>query len=184
MLRKCDATSGSVPRLAPLGPNDDDPEAEEVLSTVGDKADLAMFRTLARNPRLFKRWIPFGHTINTPSLPVRDKELLVLRTAYRCGNEYTWVHHTEIALAAGLGQAEIDRIRAGAAHPEWSEWDALMLRVVDELVDASCISDASWHFLTERYDVRQLIEVPMLVGHYQMLAGTLNSLGVQVEGQP
>ena len=33
----------------------------------------------------------------------------------------------------------------------------------------------------ERYDERQLIEVPMLVGHYHMVAFTLNSLGVQRE---
>jgi hypothetical protein len=35
--------------------------------------------------------------------------------------------------------------------------------------------------LAGRYNDRQLIEVPMLVGHYHLLAFTLNSLGVQVE---
>jgi len=35
--------------------------------------------------------------------------------------------------------------------------------------------------LAERYDVPQLIELPMLVGHYHMVAMTLNSLGVQVD---
>src|SRR5436309_2983836 len=43
------------------------------------------------------------------------------------------------------------------------------------------ISDTTWAALADRYDERQLIEVPMLVGHYHMVAFTLNSLGVQRE---
>ena len=35
--------------------------------------------------------------------------------------------------------------------------------------------------LAARYDERQLIELPMLVGHYHLVAFTLNSLGVQLE---
>jgi 4-carboxymuconolactone decarboxylase len=49
------------------------------------------------------------------------------------------------------------------------------------LHEKACISDATWTALSERYDERQLIELPMLVGHYHMVAFTLNSLGVQRE---
>jgi hypothetical protein len=31
------------------------------------------------------------------------------------------------------------------------------------------------------YDDKQLIEVPMVVGHYHLVGFTLNSLGVQLE---
>jgi alkylhydroperoxidase family enzyme len=43
------------------------------------------------------------------------------------------------------------------------------------------ISDETWRRLEARYDERQLIEVPMLIGHYHMVAFVLNSLGVQLE---
>ena len=43
------------------------------------------------------------------------------------------------------------------------------------------ISDATWNELASHYDERQLIELPMLVGHYHLVAYTLNSLGVQRE---
>jgi hypothetical protein len=54
--------------------------------------------------------------------------------------------------------------------------------MVDELQDGHCISEATWASLAERYDERQLIELPMLSGHYALLAGALNSFGVQPEG--
>ena len=54
-----------------------------------------------------------------------------------------------------------------------------MLRAVDELGRDNVIADATWAQLRADYDERQLIELCMLAGHYVMLAGTLNSLGVQ-----
>ena len=56
-----------------------------------------------------------------------------------------------------------------------------MIRAADELHEDGCVGDASWAALAGRYDERQLIEVPMVVGHYHLLAFTLNSLGIQVE---
>jgi alkylhydroperoxidase family enzyme len=55
------------------------------------------------------------------------------------------------------------------------------LRAADELHDESCISERTWEVLASRYDDRQLIEVVMVVGHYHLVAFTLNSLGVQPE---
>ncbi|HKX69644.1 MAG TPA: hypothetical protein VJM75_00365, partial [Acidimicrobiales bacterium] len=94
---------------------------------------------------------------------------------------YEWTQHARIAAAAGLTADEIERARHDAGDPAWAPSDALLLHAADELHEQSCLSDASWAALAERYDERQLIELPMLVGHYHLIAFTLNSLGVQVE---
>ena len=73
------------------------------------------------------------------------------------------------------------RADEGPAHPGWSGFDATLVKAADELHTGACLSDATWATLSERYDERQLIEVPMVVGHYHMVAFSLNSLGVQVE---
>ncbi len=168
------------PRVAPVSPSDLDPKAGELLASTG-KADSNMFKTLVRHPRLLKRWIPFGHTVLMGALPVRDRELLVLRTAHRTGCDYMWVHHEPIALDAGLDAAEIALVREGPAADGWSAFDATLLRAVDELCDNYQISDDAWEALAERYDDTQLIEVPMLVGHFSMLAQVIGSLGVEIE---
>ena len=41
------------------------------------------------------------------------------------------------------------------------------------------LSDATWDELRPLYSDRELIELCMLVGHYEMLAMTLNTLRVQ-----
>lgn len=44
-----------------------------------------------------------------------------------------------------------------------------------------CISDATWQELSKHYDEKRLIEIVVLIGHYEMLAGFLNSTGVALE---
>lgn len=51
------------------------------------------------------------------------------------------------------------------------------------MVDDHRITDAPWAALAARLDEHQLIELPMLVGHYVMLAGVLNSLGVEPDAR-
>ncbi len=71
---------------------------------------------------------------------------------------------------------------------EWDGFDGTLIAAADELHQESRISDRTWAALAEHYDDAQLIELPMLVGHYHLVAYALNSLGVQredgVEGLP
>jgi hypothetical protein len=57
----------------------------------------------------------------------------------------------------------------------------LLLRAADELHADGVVGDATWARLSGELDERLLIETLMLVGHYEMLAMTLNSLRVQPE---
>ena len=169
------------PRVLPLPLTEQDPKTEDLLAMAGPRATLNIFRTLVRNPRVYKRWVPFGHIVLNGLLPARDRELLVLRVANRCGSAYELSHHEQIALDCDVTAEEVARVRAGAEAGGWSEFDAALLRSVDELLDEYRISDTTWKVLAEKYDESLLIELPMLVGHYHMLAITLNSLGVQPE---
>ena len=174
-------TSG--PRIPPLPASEQDEQAKELLAgvQVRDAPAANIFATLVRNPGLFRRWLPFGGKLLAGKLPARDRELLILRTAVHCNAEYEWGQHRLIGLSAGISEDEIDRIRAGALTEGWDRFDAALLAAADELHADSRISDATWETLASRYDERQLIEVPMVVGHYHMVAFALNSLGVELE---
>ena len=43
------------------------------------------------------------------------------------------------------------------------------------------ISDATWELLSDELGEPELLELCFLVGHYEMLAMALNSLGVEAE---
>ena len=175
----------SSPRIPPLPPDERDEQANELLAQVGAPVRAAgnLFATLVRHPGLFRRWLPFGGKLLAGRLPDRDRELLILRTAWRCRSDYEWIQHQSIARDAGVTAAEIERLRLADTPdaPGWAAFDATLVRAADELHDEGCLSDATWAALAGRYDERQLIELPMLVGHYHLLAFTLSSLGVQLE---
>ncbi len=175
----------SSPRIAPLPREGRDPRTEELLASLRrpDGTELNLFATLAHHPRLLKRWSGFGGVLlYGGALPARERELLILRTAFHCRAHYEWGQHVAIALAAGVTQDEIDRVAAGPHAPGWSNDDAVLLHAADELHAAAVIGDATWATLAARFDEQQLIELCMLVGQYHLVAFTLNSLGVQGEG--
>ncbi len=169
----------TAPRIPPTTEADRTDEQRELLEMVGLNAAFNIFTTLVRNPGLFRRWLPFsGKLLMAGRIPARDREIVILRVAYRCGSAYEWGQHVSIARAAKLDDDEIRRVAEGS-DAGWSDHEAALIRAVDELHDDHCISDATWATLAESYDEQQLIELTMLAGHYTLLAGTLNSLGVQ-----
>ncbi len=171
------------PRLDPVDPSALTAEADELLRGAGhpDGPTLNIFATLVRYPGLFRRWVPFAGKVLAGELPARERELAVLRTGWRCQSVYEWGQHVLIGRAAGLTDDEIARVQAGPEDPGWDPFDTAILRAVDELHDDSCVSDATWAALADRYDDRQLIQLLMLVGQYHLVSFALNSLGVQRE---
>ncbi len=178
------------PRIPPLPASAWSDEVRKLLAPTPHEGDhpFNIFTTLARHPVLMRRWLPFGTQMLAGELPARDRELLILRTGWNCRSEYEWGQHVRIGRAVGLTDEEIRSVATGPTAPGWTPLEAALLRAADELHAESRIGDATWAALRERYDEKQLIEVPMLVGQYHLVAFTLNSLGVPldpgVEGFP
>lgn len=168
------------PRIPPLAEDERDGVARELLDQVRVAKDANIFTTLVRAPGLFRRWAPFGGKLLVGKLPARDRELLVLRTAWNCRSAYEWGQHVPMGRHAGLSAEEVDRV-AGGPLEDWPGPDGVLLRAADELHEDACIAEDTWHGLATRYDAAQLIELPMLVGHYHLVAMTLNSLGVPLD---
>ena len=178
------------PRIHPLPAAERDERTQELVSqmALGD-GELNIFATLIRHPRLFKQWSRFGGTLLVRGeIPPRERELLILRTAWNTRADYEWGQHVRIGKQTGLTDDEIARIPAGSKADRWDSFDAVLLEAADELHNDARISDGTWAALAERYDEKQLIELTMLVGQYHLVAFTLNSLGVEreagVEGLP
>jgi 4-carboxymuconolactone decarboxylase len=173
------------PRIPPLPPAQRDDRTEELLRSLRadpDGPDLNIFATLARHPRLLKRWSAFGGTLlYSGELPGRERELLILRTGWNCRAGYEWGQHVPIALDAGVTEDEVQRVPAGPDDAGWSEQDAVLLRAADELHRDARIGDGTWASLAATWSEMQLIEVCMVVGQYHLVAFTLNSLGVERE---
>jgi AhpD family alkylhydroperoxidase len=144
-----------------------------------------VFTTLARHRGLFRKWLRFaGALMPGGKLPRVDTELVILRVAHNCGCEYEWRHHERLGQSAGLSAEEVRRVREGPGAGGWSPRRELLLRAADDLHADRTISDALWEQLRAELSDTELIELCMLVGHYEMLAMTLNALRVQPDPEP
>lgn len=140
-----------------------------------------LLATFARHPPFVERWRPLTELFLAGTLPARDRELLILRTAWRCRCDYVWGHHQPIAQAADMTTAEIDRLMLTDTSTLWTDHERAVIDAADQLHDEAWISDRTWAVLAESFDDQQLIEVPMVVGHYHSISFTLRSIGVQLE---
>ena len=133
-------------------------------------------------------WAYTIHFVRNYTIPLRDKELLILRTAWLSRGDYVWGRHNIMGQNAGLTDEEIQRITRGPDAPGWSDFDATLLRAADELHLSRFVSEATWDALAERYTQEQLVEVVLIVGNYTQLTMFQNTLGVQlppdIEGLP
>jgi 4-carboxymuconolactone decarboxylase len=174
----------SGPRIPPLPADHVEPEYADLLDRINRDGTGAsnVVTTLMRHPQLFRLWAPLsGGLLYGSLLPHRDRELLILRTAWNCHADYEWAHHVVIGKQAGLTETEIEHVRDGPTDESWSSDDAVLLTAADELHQDSRISDTTWAALAARYDEKQLIELPVLVGQYHVVAFSLNSFGVELE---
>ena len=116
------------------------------------------------------------------SIPVREKELLILRTAWLSRGDYVWARHsTGGGKTAGLTAEDLAKIVKGPGAPGWSAFDATLLRAADDLHTSRFISNATWKALSEKYDTSQLLEVVFTVGHYTVLSMFHNSVGLLLD---
>lgn len=171
---------GSVkPRIPPADVPDPDTQATLDKGYRYNGAPLNAARTLARHPRLLKRFTLYaGLFLSESLLPDRDRELVTLRCAHRFDSDYYFGHHAR--LASGLLSAD-EVARAVGPAEAWDGWDLVLISAVDELADDEDLSDATWEVLAARYDDAQLLDLVMLVGFYRMTCLYVNTIGIERE---
>jgi len=144
-------------------------------------APLNLFTTMGRNRVMFRRWLRFAGTLMPRGgLPRVDTELVILRVSHRTGAEYEAVHHRGMGRRAGLSAEQVEAVAAEAIDSgPWTARQLLLLRAVDELHNHDRISEETFDGLRSELSDQDLVELCMLAGHYSMLAGLINSLGIE-----
>ena len=143
---------------------------------------LLLFRTVARDPRLFRRMMA-GGLLDKGTLTLREREIAIDRTCARCGAEYEWgVHIAFFGARIGFGAAEQQALRASGAEPAcWSARERLIIRLVDQLHETATIDDPLWVALAAEFRDEQLIELIMLAGAYHTVSFLVNALRLPPE---
>jgi len=170
-------------RIEPAArPYDDDMEKTlDALMPPGVEP-LVLFRTLARNPRVFRRFMA-GGLLDKGSISLREREIVIDRACARCGGEYEWgVHVAFFGERVGFGPEEIAAtVAPGAEASCWSAREKLIVGLVDRLHDTNTIDDAHWLALKAEFSDEQLLEMIVLTGFYHMVSFVVNATRLPLE---
>ena len=175
------------PRIPPVPPEKWTEEQREIVAPMQARGRIInIFRTMLTHPAAAKAFLTWGGYIlsRKSTLPPREREIVILRTGFLCKSGYEWTQHVPIGQKAGLTDAEIARIKAGADAPGWSSADAALLRAADDLHREYFVTEPVWAELTKHFNEQQRMDVVFAVGQYTQVSMLLNSFGVQLdEGQ-
>jgi alkylhydroperoxidase family enzyme len=173
----------AAPRIAPASP----PYAPEVQARLDaimppGVAPLALFRVLARDMRLFQRFMG-GGLLDKGHLTLRQREIVIHRVTARCGSEYEWgVHSAFFAKRAGLDADQLrSTVHGGPADACWNPEDALLIRFCDTLHADCTIGDALWAELTAAFSEEAILELLLLAGFYRTVSYLTNALALPPE---
>jgi AhpD family alkylhydroperoxidase len=143
---------------------------------------MNLFRVLVRHPELMRRVNALGGLFMAHgSLPVREREMVILRVAWNSGCAYEFAQHAPIALRSGLSEEEIRELGQPVDVGAWEESDRGILQLADEIMARLEVTNATWDLVSRSHSDEQMMELVILTGFYQMLAAFLKTARVPLD---
>lgn len=170
-------------RLNPLvAPYPDEAAAVLEKMTFGMPQPLALFRTIAHNPRVLDR-IRLGGLLDKGSISLRQRELMILRTCALCRAAYEWGVHVKIFQPhTGMSDAQIaDTARARTEDALWQDDERLILELADALHAGAAIGDELYRRLEKAFRPEQIVELVVLAGFYHTISFVIGAFGIDNE---
>ena len=169
--------AGATPRIDPAVP----PYPPEVQSWLDRTMPpgvppLALFATLARDPRLFQRFMA-GGLLDRGHLILRQRELVISRVTAQCGSEYEWgVHMTFFGARVKVTDDQrVSLVHGGPRDACWEPGEQVLLEVCDSLHRGCDLPDDLWARARELVGELGVLELVMLAGFYRTVAYLTNT---------
>jgi alkylhydroperoxidase family enzyme len=154
------------------------PEVKEVLDSYPQQDGylLALFRTFANSLRFLKKGVPNLLDKASP-LPLRIREIVILRTTANRNCEYEWgVHVAIFAGAAKLSETQIGATRAAQVDADlWTEQESNLIIAVDEMCEQGRLDDATLTIFQQHWTLEQQLEIFALCGTYHTISFVANN---------
>jgi len=137
---------------------------------------LRPFEVLLHSPVMADKVAQLGHVVRFESrLTDADRELATLATGRAHGCAFVWRSHLETALTAGIGADTIAALEGTGS--DLGAREATLVSFVNELCDASSVSDKTFEAAHDLVGTRGTVELVLTVGYYTMLSYTMKACG-------
>lgn len=172
------------PRIAPLAIDALSSEQQNLLEPwkTPEGRVFNLFLTFVKHPDMLRRWYPYGmHVMLKSTLPTRDRELVIMRTAWLNDANYEWGHHRMMSSTAGVTDEDLRRVTVGANAQGWNDFERLLMTAVDELKFSANLTDETYEAITRTYNEQQIMDLVHTWGAYNLVSTLLNVTGVELE---
>ncbi len=144
---------------------------------------LSLFRVFARSPRLLAKLGAAGLLDERSPLPLREREIVILRVTANKGCEYEWgVHVTVFRKAAGFTPEQVAASRTGPADAAcWNEREQWLLSAVDQLGASGVMGADTREAFGRLWDAEQQLEILALTGFYTTVSHIANTAALPRE---
>ena len=125
-----------------------------------------MFRTVAHRPEIFATMIAhFEAILNTGTLPVKLKELVIVRTSQLNTCDYCLASHTAISLKLGWSSEQLEHLGEFENRDDFSPAEKAALHLAEKMTtDANRYTDAEFAHLRTFYDEGEVVELMAAIG--------------------
>jgi len=165
-----------LPMPAADAMNDAQRAAAEALINGPRKGVYGPFLPLLRSPQLLDRVAKMGEYLRFESvLDARVRELAVCAVARHTSNQFEWLMHAPLAVKAGVAQAAIDALAAGARPTEISQDEESALDFTRELLTTHGVSDPTYAAALVRFGEQGVVELAALIGYFAMVCWVMNA---------
>jgi 4-carboxymuconolactone decarboxylase len=133
------------------------------------------FLPLLRSPQLLDRVAKMGEYLRFESvLDARVRELATCAVARHVTNQFEWLMHAPLAIQAGVAQATIDALRAGARPKQLPADEQAALDFTFELLTTHGVSDPTYADALAAFGEQGVVELTMIVGYFAMVSWLMN----------
>jgi len=140
-----------------------------------------MFRTMAHRPEIFETMIAhFEAILQTGTVPLRLKELVIVRTSQLNRCDYCLGSHTQIALRLGWSREQLENLQHWAERSDFTAPEKAALRLAEQMtLDSNHIPDEDFERLREYFDEGQVVELMAAIGLFNYFNRFNNALQIE-----
>ena len=139
------------------------------------------YQALLHTPALASAWFDFNNAVRfQASLDDRLRELVIMRVAALTGCDYVWkVHETQYAAPAGVTPRQVEALRDWRKSGVYGGKESALLAYVDAMTRDVAVPDAIFDGMRKHFSEREILELTVLIGAYNMQTRLLRALDIQ-----
>lgn len=170
----------------PLIDPDSRPELDELVERIrGARRGnvINIYRMLFNSPPLAEAWLDYFNAVRWgTSLDGRLREIVIIRIGHVTGAAYILRQHVpKLAAAEGVSLAECEALADWRDAVQFSPRERAALAYADAMTRDIAVPDEVYAGLRRQFDDREVVELTVLVGTYNLHSRVMQALEVDLE---